>query len=193
MQGGAPVLGVVGRLSPEKGHRVLITAMSEILAEAPAARLLIVGAGPLELELRAQVETLGLTESVQFLGYMQDVEMAFSRMDILIVPSLSEGFSLVALEGMMMELPVVGSRTGGIAEIIAAGETGLLVPPGDSGALAEACRYLLSNPAVGREMGKRGRKRVLSEFHPSKFIARHETLYLDAVDGALQGRSCDAS
>jgi glycosyltransferase involved in cell wall biosynthesis len=193
MQGRAPVLGVVGRLSPEKGHRVLIAAMPEILARAPRARLLVVGSGPLEAELRAQVETLGLTESVQFLGYMQAVEAAFSRMDILIVPSLSEAFSLVTLEGMMMELPVVASRSGGPAEIVLDGETGLLVPPGDSSALAEACKYLLSNPEVGREMGKCGRKRVLSEFHPSQFIARHERLYLDAVDGLLPGRSCGAS
>jgi glycosyltransferase involved in cell wall biosynthesis len=177
----APVLGVVGRLSQEKGHRFLIAAMPEILAQEPNAQLLVVGSGPLEARLRAQVEALDLTERVQFLGYMQDVGAAFSRMDILIVPSLSEAFSLVTVEGMMMELPVVGSRTGGIAEIIVAGETGLLVPPGDSAALAEACRYLLRRPDVARQMGQRGRKRALTEFHPSRFIARHEALYACAV------------
>jgi glycosyltransferase involved in cell wall biosynthesis len=178
---GSPVLGVVGRLSQEKGHRFLIAAMPEILAQEPQAQLLVVGSGPLEAELRAQVEALDLTEHVQFLGYMQDVQTAFSRMDVLIVPSLSEAFSLVTLEGMMMELPVVGARTGGIAEIIIDDETGLLVPPGDSAALAEACRYLLSRPDVARQMGQRGRKRALADFHPSQFIARHETLYACAV------------
>jgi glycosyltransferase involved in cell wall biosynthesis len=180
-RGRAPALGVVGRLSPEKGHRFLIAAMPQILAQEPQAQLLVVGTGLLEAKLRAQVEALGLTKHVQFLGFIQDVQTAYSRMDILIVPSLSEAFGLVTVEGMMMELPVVGARTGGITEIILDGETGLLVPPGDSAALARACRYLLSHPDASREMGKRGRERVLSEFHPSQFIARNEELYACAV------------
>jgi glycosyltransferase involved in cell wall biosynthesis len=180
-QGEVPVLGVVGRLSAEKGHRLLIAAMPEILAQAPKAQLLVVGSGPLEAKLRAQVAALDLADHVEFLGYMNDVETVFSRMDILIVPSLSDAFPRVALEGMLMELPVVGSRTGGIAEIILDGETGLLVPPGDSAPLAHACRYLLSHPDVARQMGQRGRERVLAEFHPSQFIARYEALYACAI------------
>jgi glycosyltransferase involved in cell wall biosynthesis len=191
--GGAPVLGVVGRLSQEKGHRFLIAAMPDILAQEPQAQLLVVGSGPLEAELRAQVEASGLTGHVRFLGHVQDVETAFSRMDLLVVPSLSEAFSLVTVEGMMMELPVVGSRTGGIAEIIVDDETGLLVPPGDSAALADACRYLLSRPDVASRMGRRGRDRALAEFHPSQFIVRHEALYACAVADRPGGarRTCD--
>lgn len=181
--GRGPVLGVVGRLSPEKGHRFLIAAMPEILAQAPEAQLLMVGSGPSEARLRAQVAALGLTACVHFLGYLREVETAFARMDILIVPSLADPCPLVTLEGMMMELPVVGSRTGGISEMILHGETGLLVPPGDSAALADACRHLLRHPDVGRRMGKRGRRRVLAEYHPSQFIARHEDLYVSAVEG----------
>jgi glycosyltransferase involved in cell wall biosynthesis len=180
-RGTVPVLGVVGRLSEEKGHRFLIAAMPEILAQEPQTQLLVVGSGPLEAKLRAQVEALDLTAQVQFLGYVRDVQTAFSRMDILIVPSLSDAFPLVTMEGMMTELAVVGSRTGGLPEIVLDGETGLLVPPGDSAALASACRYLLSHPDVGKEMGIRGRQRVLREFHPSRFIARHEELYACAV------------
>jgi glycosyltransferase involved in cell wall biosynthesis len=149
-----------------------------------------VGAGPLESELRAQVEALDLSKRVRFLGHVQDVQGALNLMDVLVVPSLSEAFSLATVEGMMMELAVVGSRTGGIAEIVLDGETGLLVPPGDSGALARACQYLLSNPDVGRQMGERGRRRVLEEFHPSQFIARHEQLYACVVDAELRGNAC---
>jgi glycosyltransferase involved in cell wall biosynthesis len=178
---GTRVLGVVGRLSAEKGHRFLIAAMPAILAQEPQAQLLVVGSGPLEAKLRAQVEALNLTEHVQFLGYLPDVQTAFSRMDLLIVPSLSDAFPLVTIEGMLMGLPVVGSHTGGIAEIIVAGETGLLVPPGDSTAIGQACRYLLSRPDVARQMGLRGRERALAEFHPSRFVARHEALYASAV------------
>jgi glycosyltransferase involved in cell wall biosynthesis len=175
------VLGVVGRLSREKGHRFLIAAMPEILAREPEAQLLIVGAGPLESELRAEVEALDLSKRVRFLGHVQDVERTLSLMDVLVVPSLSEAFSLATVEGMMMELPIVGSRTGGIAEIVLDGETGLLVPPGDSAALARACQYLLSNPDVRWQMGQRGRRRVLDAFHPAQFIARHEQLYATAA------------
>jgi len=105
-------------------------------------KLLIVGSEPLEVTLRAQVKALALIECVHFLGYLQDVQSVLSRMDLLVVPSLSEAFPRVALEGMLMELPVVGARTGGIAEVLLDGETGLLVPPGDSTALARACRSL---------------------------------------------------
>jgi glycosyltransferase involved in cell wall biosynthesis len=178
---GTRVLGVVGRLSAEKGHRFLIAAMPAILVREPQAQLLVVGSGPLEAKLRAQVEALNLTEHVQFLGYLPDVQTAFSRMDLLIVPSLSDAFPLVTIEGMLMGLPVVGSHTGGIAEIIVGGETGLLVPPGDSTAIGQACRYLLSRPDVARQMGLRGRERALAEFHPSRFVARHEALYASAV------------
>jgi glycosyltransferase involved in cell wall biosynthesis len=180
-RGRGPVLGVVGRLSAEKGHRFLIAAMPEILAYEPQTQLLVVGSGPLEAKVRAQVEALDLTEHVQFLGYVRGVQTAFAWMDILVVPSLSDAFPLVTLEGMMMELPVVGARVGGIPESIVDGETGLLVPPGDSAALACACRHLLSHPEVGREMGKRGRQRVLRKFHPNQFVASHEALYASAV------------
>jgi glycosyltransferase involved in cell wall biosynthesis len=182
------VLGVVGRLSREKGHRFLIAAMPEILAQEPQAQLLVVGSGPIEGKLRAQVETLRLTGRVHFLGYTPDVQSAFRQMDILVVPSLSDAFPLVTVEGMMMQLPVVGSRVGGIPEIIVADETGLLVPPGDSAALAEACRYLLSRPDLARQMGQRGRERALAAFHPSQFIVRHETLYASAVADQSDGR-----
>jgi glycosyltransferase involved in cell wall biosynthesis len=181
------VLGVVGRLSQEKGHRFLIAAMPEILAGEPRAQLLIVGAGPLEAALRAQVEALDLSEHVRFLGHVQDVVSAFARIDILVVPSLSESFSLVTIEGMMMGLPVVGATAGGLPEVIIEGQTGLLVPPGDSAALARACQYLLSNPDVGWQMGERGRRRVLEVFHPTQFIARHEQLYVTAAGGEPRG------
>jgi len=177
----APVLGVVGRLSAEKGHRFAIAAMPQILAHTPGARLLIVGSGPLEAELKGLVAGLGLTGCVDFLGFVQEVRTAYAVMDLLLVPSLSEAFSLVTVEGMMMELPVVGARTGGIAEIVLDGETGVLVPPGDSAALAEACQGLLSRPEVAKEMGRRGRRRALAEFDPEQFITRHETLYACAI------------
>jgi glycosyltransferase involved in cell wall biosynthesis len=180
-QGRGSVLGVVGRLSAEKGHRFLIAAMPEILTQEPQAQLLVVGSGALERKLRAQVEALGLTGRVHFLGYMPDVQSAFHRMDVLVVPSLSDAFPLVTIEAMVMGLPVVASRTGGLPEIVLHGKTGLLVPPGASTELAAACLYLLRRPDVAIQMGLRGRERALAEFHPAQFIARHEALYAGAA------------
>ena len=176
-----PVIGVIGRLSREKGHHYLIAAMPEMLAYAPETQLFLVGAGPAESELRAQVERLSLTHNVTFVGYKRNVYAELARMDILFVPSLSEAYPVVILEGMAMGLPVVGTRVGGIPEVIADGETGILVPPRDASALAQAFKYLLSHPQQGRRMGQQGKEKVLSVFHPSRFIADHERLYENAV------------
>jgi glycosyltransferase involved in cell wall biosynthesis len=176
-----PVIGIVGRLSREKGHRYLIAALPAILAEAPKTQLIIVGSGPLEAALREQVRTLSLTKSVAFVGYKRQIYAELARMDILCVPSLSEAFGIVILEGMAMGLPVVGTRVGGIPEVIRDGETGILVPPRDVPALAQACKYLLSHPEEGVQMGLRGKERVLADFHPAQFIADHERLYESAM------------
>jgi glycosyltransferase involved in cell wall biosynthesis len=174
-------IGVVGRLSPEKGHRYLIAAMPKILTYAPNTRLKIVGAGPLESELKRLAMRLQVSDGVTFDGYKKDIFVEMAEMDILFVPSLSDAFPIVVLEGMAMGIPVVGTRVGGIPEIIRDRETGLLVAPRDSSALAEAFKYLRFSPDEGLRMGQRGRERVLSIYHPSQFVARHEKLYEQVV------------
>ena len=192
-----PVIGIVGRLSREKGHRYLIAAMPEILAYAPDTQLMIVGSGPAEFDLREQVRALSLTKSVTFAGYKQNVYGELARLDMLFVPSLSEAFPIVILEGMAMGLPVVGTRVGGIPEIIVDGETGILVRSRDASGLAQAFKYLLSHPEAGWSMGQRGREKALSDFHPSHFIAAHERLYERAVATSVSktrfGRRVDIS
>jgi glycosyltransferase involved in cell wall biosynthesis len=152
-----------------------------ILTYAPNTHLKIVGAGPLEAELKKLAVKLQVSERVTFEGYKKDVFVEMAEMDILFVPSLSDAFPIVMLEGMTMGIPVVGTRVGGIPEIIRDRETGLLVVPGDSAALAEAFKYLKCSPDEGKRMGQRGRARVLSTYHPSRFVARHEKLYLQVV------------
>jgi glycosyltransferase involved in cell wall biosynthesis len=174
-------IGIIGRLSPEKGHRYLIAAMPEILTYAPNTHLKIVGAGPLESQLKRLAVSLHVSERVTFRGYRTDIFVEMAEMDILFVPSLSDAFPIVILEAMAMALPVVGTRVGGIPEIIQDRETGLLVAPGDSPALAEAFKYLRFSPDQGVRMGQRGRDRVLSTYHPSQFVARHEILYQQLV------------
>ena len=173
----APVLGIAGRLSPEKGHRYLLAALAEILTFAPEARLLIVGSGPLEAALKSHVQALHLTERVEFRGYQRDVFAEFARMDVLCAPSLSEGSPIVILEAMLAGLPVIASQVGGIPEVVVDGRTGILVPPYDASALTQALKYLLSHPNEGLAMSERGREHILNNYHPQKFISAHEQLY----------------
>jgi glycosyltransferase involved in cell wall biosynthesis len=185
----APVLGVVGRLSREKGHRYLIDAMSAILVQAPEAQLRIVGAGPLEAELRSQVSRLGLSEHVTFVGYTREVYAEYAGMDLLVVPSLSDAFPIVILEGMMMGLPIVGTWVGGIPELVVDGDTGRLVPPRDAAALAGACGDLLKCPEIGRRLGQHGHQRVRDDFNPSRFVMGHQQLYTEVSATDLKAAS----
>ena len=178
-----PVIGVVGRLWDEKGQKYLIKSMPTILSCFPTARLLIVGNGPLERELKTLVKSLKLDGYIEFTGYISHSHIfaEWSRMDIAVVPSLHDARPIVTLEAMALGLPVVGTCVGGISEVVVHGETGILVPPKDPEALAEAILYLLANPKQAIEMGRRGRERAFQDFHPSRFIEAHENIYEDLV------------
>ena len=170
-------IGVVGRLSSEKGHRFLIAAMPEILRHMPKARLKLYGTGPAEHSLRRLAAELQVSEAVGFEGYRLDIFDELNRLDALFVPSLSDAFPIVILEGLAMELPVVGTSVDGIPEMIRHRITGLLVPPADSSALVGAFNALASAPDMARRMGQKGRQWVLSQCHPKRFVAMHESLY----------------
>jgi glycosyltransferase involved in cell wall biosynthesis len=174
-----PTLGIIGRISYEKGHTYLIQAMPKILDRFPTTRLLIVGSGPAETALRELVDTLKLSHCVEFTGYIphSSIFAQWSRMDIAIVPSLNDARPIVALEAMVMGLPVVGTDMGGISEVVLDGKTGLIIPSRNANALAQAIQYLLSYPREAIAMGQRGRQRAFQEFHPARFIEAHERIY----------------
>ena len=125
------------------------------------------------------MDTLNLNQCVEFVGYVPNssVFAQWARMDIAVVPSLNDARPIVTLEAMALWLPVVGTNVGGIPETVFNGETGIIVPPKDSLALAEAIKYLLSHPKEAAEMGRRGRERVFREFHPLRFVESHEKIY----------------
>jgi glycosyltransferase involved in cell wall biosynthesis len=160
-----PLLGVFGRLSSEKGQRVAVEAMFLIAKEHPDARLAIVGEGKDQDDLETTAEALGIRDNVLFTGFVQDVRDLMSACDVVIVPSSrGEGFGLVAVEAMALRRPVVASAQGGLPEIIIPGETGLLVPPNDPQALADAVCEVLAKPEIGQSMGAKGRERVEQHF-----------------------------
>ncbi|MCS7008081.1 MAG: glycosyltransferase family 4 protein, partial [Gaiellaceae bacterium] len=144
-EGREPRLLCVGRLIPVKGHLVLLRALARARLRLPALTLDLAGHGPLEPALRELVRELGLGGAVRFLGFVSPVQAAIERAAVVVVPSLGEGFGMVALEAMERARPVIASAVGGLPEIVALGETGLVVPAWDANALAEAIVALACN------------------------------------------------
>lgn len=185
LSGDGPVVTIVGRLTPWKGHRVLLRAWPEVIARVPEARLLVVGEVAFweeryEGELRALAEELGVAESVRWAGYREDVPDLLRLSDLLVLPSFDEPFGRVVIEAMAVGLPVVATDGGGVPEIVEDGETGLLVPAGEPGALAEAIVAVLKEPALARQMGEAGRRRAVERFDVRR-VARQVMEVYDAI------------
>jgi glycosyltransferase involved in cell wall biosynthesis len=173
----APLIGMVGRLHPQKGVQHLLDALLRIREQLPKTRLLIAGEGELRGELQAQAQELGLSASVVFTGARSDVPDILAAIDLFVLPSLWEGLPLAVLEAMAAELPVVATAVGGVPELVVDGETGRLVVPGDATALAQAIVSTLAHPAQAATMGAAGRARVVSEFGAESITRQVESLY----------------
>ena len=152
----APLIGVVARLEPEKGHRFLVEAMPSVLRAVPDARLAIVGEGSQAVALADLTESLGLGDRVVLTGRREDVSAVTADLTVAVLPSLREAQGISILEAMARRVPVVASAVGGIPEVITSGTDGLLVPPGDPSALADAIVTLLRDPEL-RAPHRRGR------------------------------------
>ena len=176
-----PVLGVVGSLYPVKGHRFLLEAMPEILRRWPKARLLVIGRGELDVDLKEQVEQLAIGANVHFLGMRQDVPRLLSVLDAFVLPSLSEGLSLALLEAMASGKPVVATRVGGNPEVIEQGQTGFLVQPEDAKDLAANLVKLLSDAGMVRQFGRQAAERVRQYFSIEQMVDRYRDLYVRSL------------
>ena len=173
-----PTIGVVARLAPQKGHRVLFDALPAVRAAVPGVYARIVGHEELSTaaELHAYAAGRGVDDIVGFEGFRPAVEV-MADMDLFVLPSLWEGFGLVLLEAMAAGRPIVASAVGPIPEIVVDGVTGLLVPPGDPAALAEAIVKLLRDSELAAAFGRAGRARVERELRVDTMVARTESLY----------------
>ncbi len=180
--GDVPRVAVVGRLIPVKGHQTLLDAVAAASGQVPALEVEIAGSGPLEPELQARAAQLGLDGTVRWLGHVPGAAAVLERASVVLVPSLGEGFGMVALEAMERGRAVVASAVGGLPEIVADGETGLLVPPGDADALAGAIVALARDPERARALGAAGRARALSSFSQERCTDRTAELYRAALD-----------
>ncbi|MEK7841306.1 MAG: glycosyltransferase, partial [Deltaproteobacteria bacterium] len=155
---GAKLIGTIGRLSVEKGLDYFLRAGARIVARDPSVKLILVGEGPQQEELKALADALGISASVLFCGYRRDVERIYPAFDMFALPSLTEGIPMALLEAMAFSRPVIASRVGGVPEVIEDGVTGLLVSPKDLEQLTERMWRLLCSPEAATEMGRRARK-----------------------------------
>lgn len=177
LESGQPVIGVVARLHPVKGHEIFLEAVKIISGEFPAARFFVIGCGTHRPVLENLTARLMLQDRVVFTGFRQDVADVMAALDMLVVPSLSEGFGLTAVEAMAMGKPVLATRVGGLPEIINDGENGFLVPPGDPGALAERLLFLLMQPKEAARLARAGRNTVEEKFSAELMAAKTAQLY----------------
>ncbi len=185
--GGHPLLLLVGRVDTTKGQDVAITALS-MLRTTPEPYLLIAGEASAQEHrwpgvLRGLAQELGVGERVLFLGNREDVPRLMAASRVVLVPSLEsakEGFGRVAMEAMAMEKPVVASRTGGLPEVVTE-NTGILVPPGDAQALAEALDRLLEDGELRRELGRAGRRRVEELFDLNHTVSEVKRVYRELL------------
>lgn len=159
-----PVVVMAAQFIPRKGHRVLLNALPAVREAHPDARFLLLGQGPLEDEIRRRVAAAGLDHYVVLGGFHGDLAAFLGAADLLVHPALDEGLGVVALEAAAAGLPVVAGRAGGLPEVVRDGENGLLVAPGDAGALAEALVRVLGDAALRKRLGAAGRALVAKEF-----------------------------
>ena len=178
---GAPyTIGIAGRLSEEKNHALFLRAARCALDAGARIRFLIAGDGPLEQELRGRIAAAGLGAAVELAGFLPR-EAFLSRVDAVALCSRIENLPYSILEAMAWSRPVLATRVGGLPDLVDDGVTGLLVPPDEEQALADAMRRLASDPAASRRLGAAGRAKLEREFSPAAQIGAHRALYAAAA------------
>jgi glycosyltransferase involved in cell wall biosynthesis len=178
LEPGDKALGMVARLIPVKAPEDLLSAAPSILAAIPRAKFLFIGGGDLEDSLRQKARELGLEQKIKFLGSRSDIPEILAALDLFVLTSIKEGFCLALAESMAAGLPVVSADGGGSAEVVAHGQTGLVVPPRDPAALALAVIKILKDEELAKTMGREGCRRVEELFSLGRLVKELEELYL---------------
>jgi glycosyltransferase involved in cell wall biosynthesis len=175
-----PVILVLGRLEPQKGHRFLLEAHARVVRQFPKARLVCLGEGALREDLEEQTRHLQIQESVRFVGYQSNITEWLAMANFTVLPSLYEGLPLVAIESLAAQRPMVATAVDGTAEVVVNDKTGLTVPPGDARELAQAILRLLRQPELRHQLALTGRQWVLENFSQEQQIRKTQELYLRA-------------
>lgn len=172
---GTPLALTLAALTPEKGHEVVLQAAALGRADLPDLHWVLVGNGPRRSEIARRIGMLGLAERVRLLDEPPDAEVLLAEATVLALSPAAEGFGSAALAALALGVPVVATAVGGLAELLASG-VGLLVPPGDPGALWLAVRRVVSEPELHRELARRGRRRA-QDFSARRMAERVWAVY----------------
>jgi glycosyltransferase involved in cell wall biosynthesis len=177
------VVLVPTRLDPQKGLPFLVEAACRV----EGAHFVVAGEGPERRRLDSAIRKAGIADRISLLGYRADVPELVAASDLVVLPSLYEGLPLVVVEAMAGSRPVVATAVGGTDEAVVDGETGLLVPAADEGALASAITRLLEDPALARRFGEAGRRRAEAAFSDGAVAARVEEIYDELLEARRRG------
>lgn len=185
---GPPRLLCLGRLYHEKGFDLALSALATLVARHPQVEMVIAGDGPARPELERQAAVLGLAERVTFVGWVspEGVPVLLNTATAVVMPSRQEGFGLVALEAALMARPVVATRVGGLPEVVVHEQTGLLVEPDDSPALAGALAFLLAHSERATQMGQAAGRRAQEVFSWERCVDAYDQLYRQLIKEAAQ-------
>jgi glycosyltransferase involved in cell wall biosynthesis len=173
---GAPVVGIIAALRPEKNHELFLSAAARVLKAVPGARFLVIGDGPRRDELQALARLLSVSDAVRFLGTRSDVPELLSLTDVLALTSHMEANPVSILEAMAAGKPVVATRVGSVDRAVQEGSTGHLVAPGNEEELAGRLIELLRNPSRAAELGRAGRKFVVQHASIERMVSGYEDL-----------------
>lgn len=171
------VIGSVGNLRPIKGHKYLVEAFAVVKKRLASAKLVLVGKGEEEDNLRRQASELGVADAVIFLGFRTDASKLIRAFDVFVLPSLSEGFPNVVLEAAAAKVPIVASRVGGMEEILTAEESGLLVEPKSAEEIAGQIRRLAMDKPLVSRLTERAYRTVVERFGMARMLARYDEEY----------------
>jgi len=182
------LLGVVGRLHPQKGHLVLIEALAALKMRTDRFVCVIAGSGELHEEIAASIRQQGLVDTVSMLGQRNDIPDVLAALDVFVMPSLWEGLPMALLEAMALAKPAVASAVGAIPDAIETGVNGVLVPAGDANALAQALREIVNDDAKRRMLGANARNTVVKKFNAADTASAYEALYAAALGMPVESR-----
>jgi glycosyltransferase involved in cell wall biosynthesis len=178
-----PVVGVVARLVPSKGVDVFLRAVQLLRPEIPELKAVIIGHGPAENELKYMAQSLGLKNTVKFLGHCQDVPSLLKGISVFVLPTRSEGLGISILEAMAMGVPVVATAVGGVPELVRHRQTGILVRVDEFGAIARAVKQILNNREETEAMRRAAFEHVRAKHSAAQMVERTLDVYRQVVHG----------
>jgi glycosyltransferase involved in cell wall biosynthesis len=186
------IVGLIGRLSWEKGVDIFLQAAARVLVEFPGVRFVVVGEGPDKDKLERLVDELDIRESVSMLGRRDDMPSVYASLDVMVSSSRQEGLPMAILEGMASRLPLVATAVGEVPTVVLDGCTGVLVPAEDADLLAAGIVELLRDPEKRTRLGAAARRRIEEEYSAERMTADYLRVYGEAIAGAKEGRESPA-